>query len=126
GLNLGASFTDAPGGTAHWTFALANYNDQSGDVQVVIGKADATIHVTAYSVTYDAAAHTATGTATGVAGVNLANLLNLSGTMHTNAGSYATDPWTFAGDTNYNAASSTIADSIAKADATVSVNGYSG
>ena len=36
-------------------------------------------------VTYDAAPHTATGTATGVLGENLSGL-DLSGTTHTNAG----------------------------------------
>ena len=54
---------------------------------IVINKADATITVTPYSVTYNAVAHTATGTATGVLGESLAGL-DLSGTTHTNAGNY--------------------------------------
>ena len=43
GLDLGASFTNVPGGTAHWTFAdvTGNYNDTAGDVAIVISKADA-------------------------------------------------------------------------------------
>ena len=42
-LNLGATFTDVPGGTANWTFTGGtNYNDQSGDAAIIISKADAT------------------------------------------------------------------------------------
>jgi hypothetical protein len=87
-------------------------------------KADAVIVVTPYSVTYSGTAHTATGTATGVESptpVDLSSLLDLSGTTHTNAGSYATDPWTFAGNTNYNATSGTVSDNIAKADTTATI-----
>ena len=43
GLDLGASFTNVPGGTA--TLGLhrchGNYNDTAGDVAIVISKADA-------------------------------------------------------------------------------------
>ena len=36
-LNLGGTFTDAPGGTAHWTFTGGtNYNDKSGNVAIDI------------------------------------------------------------------------------------------
>ena len=125
--HLGASFTNVPGGTAHWTFSDANYNDQSGDVAIDISKANAVISVTPYSVTYDGTSHTATGTATGVGGVDLGSDLNLTGTTHTNAGTYASDGWSFHDATgNYNDASGTVNDSIAKADASVSVNGYTG
>src|SRR5207249_4957069 len=45
-LALGSSFTNAPGGTAHWVFTGgANYNNQSGDVDIVINKADAVVTV---------------------------------------------------------------------------------
>ena len=61
-LNLGASFTNAPGGTANWSFTGgANYNDKSGSVAIVINKADAACTVTGYTGTYDAMAHGATG-----------------------------------------------------------------
>src|SRR5439155_22913628 len=94
GLNLGVTFMDVPGGTASWSFAGGtNYNNQSGTAAIVITKANATITVTAYSVTYDGSAHTATGSATGVGGVDLSGLLNLGGTTHTNAGSYNGDAW---------------------------------
>src|SRR5204862_313073 len=78
-----------------------------------------------YSVTYDGAAHTATGTATGVLGETLSGL-SLSGTTHTNAGSYASDPWTFTDSTgNYNNASGTVNDEIATANATIADTLYS-
>src|SRR5439155_934549 len=88
GLNLGASFTNVPGGIAHWTFTGGtNYKDQSGDAAIVINKANPIISVTPYSVTYDASSHTATGSAKGVKGESLAGLA-LSGTAHTNADTY--------------------------------------
>ncbi|MEM4663074.1 MAG: hypothetical protein QXM75_03560, partial [Candidatus Diapherotrites archaeon] len=38
GLDLGATFTNVPGGTANWTFTdvTGNYNDDSGSVEIVI------------------------------------------------------------------------------------------
>jgi|GEM_PF-2971855 len=84
-------------------------------------KGTGTITVTPYSVPYNGAAHTATGTATGARGEDLSGLLNLSGTTHTNAGTYNGDAWSFAGDANNNAASGTVNDIIAKANQTISV-----
>jgi hypothetical protein len=92
-----------------------NYNAASGTVDDAIAKANAAIAVTPYNVIYDGNAHTATGTATGVIGENLASELNLSGTTHTDAGTYNGDVWSFAGDKNYNAAMGTVDDAIAKA-----------
>ncbi len=87
------------------------------------------IHVTAYTsatTTYDATSHTATGTVTGVdaGGTAAGTSLNLSGTTHTNAGTYNNDPWTFSGGTNYYDASGTVNDSIAKATAMITVTKY--
>ena len=67
GLNLGASFTNVPGGTAHWTFSdqSGNYNDKDGNVEITIEKANATCTVTGYDVIFDNASHTATGTCVG-------------------------------------------------------------
>ncbi len=43
-LNLGATYKDAPGGTAHWTFTGGtNYKDRSGDVSITISKARLTV-----------------------------------------------------------------------------------
>ena len=99
-----------------WLFGgNINYNPAGGVVSDSIARTDATISVSGYDLTYNGLAHTATGVATGVNGENLSSLLNLSGTTHTNAGTYASDVWTFAGNTNYNADSGTAADHIAKA-----------
>ncbi|MBA3882703.1 MAG: hypothetical protein H0X73_08315, partial [Chthoniobacterales bacterium] len=128
GLDLGDSFTNVLGGTANWSFAAStNYNGQSGTAAIVINKANATIVVTPYSVTYNGAAHTATGKATGVGGAtDILSGLDLGGTTHTAAGTYATDPWSFTDVTgNYNDASGTTSDSIAKANATIVVTPYS-
>ena len=86
------------------------------DGTLTINKANAVIVVTPYDVIYDGNPHTATGTATGVESptpANLSGLLNLSGTTHTDPGSY-TDTWTFAGNVNYASASGTITDVIAQ------------
>jgi probable HAF family extracellular repeat protein len=92
---------------------------------LTVGKVNASINVTPYSVTYNGTAHTATGSAKGVLGETLAGL-NLSGTTHTAAGTYATDPWTFTDSTgNYNNTSGAVGDSIAQAKATITVTPYS-
>ena len=51
-LDLGAKFTNVPGGTATWSFAgNGNYNAQSGSVLITINKADATVTVNGVTVT---------------------------------------------------------------------------
>ncbi|HSC53241.1 MAG TPA: T9SS type A sorting domain-containing protein [Phnomibacter sp.] len=133
GVNLGSllhvastTYTNVPGGLVHWTFdGDDNYNATSGDAMVTITKADPTISVTGYDVPYDATAHTATGTATGVLAEALAGL-DLSGTTHTTGGTY-TDSWSFTDVTgNYNDKSGTVSDKISKVNASISVTGYSG
>jgi hypothetical protein len=114
GLDLGASFTNVPGGTANWTFtdATGNYNNASGSVPVDISKADATVSVSGYTGVYDAAAHGATGTATGVGGVTLAGL-DLGASFTNVPGGTAN--WTFTDGTgNYNNASGSVAVDISK------------
>ncbi|PYL38622.1 MAG: hypothetical protein DMF34_06300, partial [Verrucomicrobia bacterium] len=128
GLDLGGT-THANAGTYTdtWTFTdgTGNYNDASSTVTDKIAKANATITVTAYDVSYDGNAHIATGSAKGINNVALSGL-NLSGTTHTNAGTY-TDTWTFSDPNgNYNDASSTVTDKISKADAVIDVKGYTG
>jgi hypothetical protein len=86
GLNLGASFTNVPGGTANWTFTdiTGNYKDQSGSVAIVINKADATCTVTGFSGPYDGLAHGATGSCTGVGGPSdVLTGLNIAPTTYT-------------------------------------------
>ena len=126
-LNLtGTTHTNAGTYTDTWTFTdpSGNYASASGTVTDTITKANATVNVTPYDVVYNGAAHSATATATGVAGVNLAADVNLSGTTHTNAGTY-TDTWTFTDPNgNYASASGTVTDTITKASATVNVTPY--
>jgi YDG domain/Kelch motif/Galactose oxidase, central domain len=121
----GTTHTDAGDFTDNWTFdGNENYNATSGTVHDHIEKANATVSVSPYSVTYNAVAHMATGTATGVGGVDLSAGLNLTLTTHTDAGDYPNDPWSFSGGVNYKDQSGTVHDHIDKADATVSVTGY--
>ena len=91
GLNLsGTTHTDVGPGIYHdtvtYTDATGNYKNATRFVKDYISKATATITVTGYAVVYNGAAHTATGTATGVGGVDLSAGLNLSGTTHTDVG----------------------------------------
>lgn len=112
-LNLGQSFTDAPGGTANWSFAgNAGYNAAEGTAAITIDRAEAVIAVAGYAGTYDGAAHGASGTATGVNGENLSGLLNLGASFTDVPGGTAN--WTFGG-TNYNPASGAAAITINKA-----------
>jgi hypothetical protein len=101
-------------------------DSQAISVTVTDVQYNATIVVTGYSVTYNGNSHTATGTATGVNSENLSAFLNLSSTTHTNAGTYTGDNWTFTANGDYNAANGTVNNSIDKADAIVSVSGYTG
>ncbi len=80
--------------------------------------------MTGYTGVYDGAAHGATGSATGVGGAALSGLV--LGDSFTNVPG-GTASWTFTDATgNYNNASGTAAIVITKADATVSVTGYTG
>jgi hypothetical protein len=124
GLDLsGTTHTNAGTYTDIWTFTdtTGNYNDASGTVTDNIDKANAVINVSSYNVNYNGAAHTATGTATGVGTDGILSGLILSGTTHTNAGTY-TDTWTFTDTTgNYKDASGTVTDNIDKVKLDMSV-----
>ena len=112
GLNLGATFTNVPGGTAHWTFAGGtNYNDQSGDVAIVINKADATVTVSGYTGIYDAAAHGATRHRHGRRRRRPRQPASTSARSFTNVPG-GTAHWTFTGGTNYNDQSGDVAITI--------------
>jgi MBG domain (YGX type) len=114
GLVINSAHTNAGTYTDSWTYTdpNGNYNSQTGIITDTIAKANASINVTPYSVTYDGNSHTATGVITGVNGVGLSGLTVSS--AHTNAGTYA-DSWVFSDTTgNYNNASGTITDAIAK------------
>jgi hypothetical protein len=101
----------------------------SATLDLTVAKANPTVVVTPYNVTFDGAAHSATITSiTGVNGETGATVGTVTlNTTHTDAGTYATDSWFFTGTANYNSIPNTsITDTIAKADATVSVAGYTG
>ena len=129
----GTPSTTAPANAGTYTvvatFASSDstYGNGTGQTTFTIGKADATVNVTPYTVTYNGAAHSATVTTiTGVDGQTGATVgaATLSST-HTNAGTFASDTWSFTGTANYNdIASTTITDTINKADATVVVTPY--
>src|SRR5438094_2815935 len=107
-LNLGASFTDVPGGTAHWTFAgNTNYAPASGDASVTITQASATVSVSGYTGIYDGHAHSATGSALGVTGEDLSTLLNLGASFTDVPG--GTAHWPFARNDDYAAAAGAAA-----------------
>ncbi|MCU1383320.1 MAG: hypothetical protein JWL71_2017, partial [Acidobacteria bacterium] len=107
-LHLGATFTNVPGGTVHWTFdGNTIYRASSGDATIAIAAVDATIQVTGFAGVEDGQPHGASGTATGVKGENLAGLLTLGSSFSNPPG--GTAHWTFAGNTNYKAASGDVA-----------------
>jgi hypothetical protein len=119
---LGASFTNAPGGTANWAFTdvTGNYLDANGSVEILIDKAAATINVNGTTVTYDGTAYGASGSATGVNGEALAGL-DL-GASFTNAPG-GTANWAFTDATgNYLDASGSAAIVIGQRAVTVTAN----
>lgn len=116
--NAGSAQTTSCSGAA-----ATNYTFKYVNGTVAVNKANATISVTPYSVTYDGNAHTASASAKGVRGEDLTSALNLSGTTHTNAGDYLSDGWSFTGGTNYNDATGTVHDAIAKATPQVTAAG---
>ena len=89
-----------------------------------ITKANATVVVTPYNVTYDGQSHTATvASITGVNGETGSTVGTVAlNTTHTAAGTYS-DSWSFTGGANYNdIAPTAITDQIAKADLTITAN----
>src|SRR5207302_1210716 len=116
-LNLGASFTDVPGGTAHWTFSgNTNYAPASGDATITITKATPTI-------TWNNPADIVYGTALGSTQLNATasiaggfsytpsggTLLNAGPNQSLLAGFTPTDT------TNYNATSKNVQINVLKA-----------
>jgi hypothetical protein len=113
--------TNAGSYSQAWSFSSnSNYSPVGGTLMFTIAKANATISVTPYSLTYDGTAHSAVGSATGVQGESLGGLA-LSATTHTNAGTFS-DSWSFSGGNNYNNIASTpITDVIGKASVTYTI-----
>ncbi|NOT23946.1 MAG: LEPR-XLL domain-containing protein [Nitrospiraceae bacterium] len=105
-------------------------NSTSLNITQTVNKATVTItgaglNGTGFFVTYDGAAHVATGTVKGIGGVVIGQAT--SSTPHTNAtpGLYG-DTLTYAGDANYKAASKVVQSYILKATPTIIGNGLNG
>jgi Bacterial Ig-like domain (group 3)/Kelch motif/Galactose oxidase, central domain len=119
------SITAVYSGDANFNATNFDTASTANTLAQVVNKADAVIKVTPYNITYDGNSHSAGGTATGVFNETLSGL-DLSGTTHTNAGTYY-DKWVFTDVTgNYNNATATITDVISQASAMIVVNGFSG
>jgi hypothetical protein len=103
------------------TGSITNSNGTLSGGQMV-NKANATVVVTPYSGTYDGQAHTATYTITGVNGETADTVGTITlNTTHTNAGTYASDSWSFTGAADYNnIASTAITDTISPETLTIS------
>ena len=98
------------------------------DRSFTIHKANATIVVNPYDIVYNGESHTATLVSiTGVNGESdeVVGNVDLSGTVHTNAGQYSKDQWLFIGTQNYNETSGSIENHIAKASITAQAGGGS-
>ena len=128
GLDLGASFTDVPGGTADWTFtdASGNYNDDSGSVAIVIAGMDTVTTVTcpAGPFTYDGTAQTPCTAEVAIPGFPPAPIAVFY-TANTNAGT-ATASASFAGSSSYNPSSDSTTFVIGKADPVCAITGWTG
>ena len=112
--NAGSATADASWG------GDTNHTGNTGSGGFAINKADPSCSVTGYDVTYDANPHTATGSCAGVPDETTPlAAIDLSGTTHTNAGSYPSDPWSFTDVSgNYLNDSGTVADNIDQAEVT--------
>ena len=77
-----------------------NYNPATKTVKINVNKLNATVLVASYNGVYDGSPDGATGTATGVGGVDLSAGLNLGAQFINVPG--GTAHWTFSGGANYN------------------------
>jgi hypothetical protein len=100
----------------------ADYQLTYVSAYLTIEKATPSCEVTGYSLEYDREAHTASGICTGVLDEELAGL-DLSGTSHSDVGTYAGDLWSFTDVTgNYNDQNGTVDDEITKRFVTVNAD----
>src|SRR5262249_3344812 len=124
-LHLGPTAVHPGHYDVNWSFdGNTNYKSAGDTSTVDIAMADAHISINPFSGVYDGQAHGLTGSATGVQGEDLSTLLDL-GASQVHAGHYDVT-WSFAGNTDYNSATASSTIDIAKADATISVNPFSG
>ena len=97
-----------------------NYNPATKTVKINVNKLNATVLVASYNGVYDGSPDGATGTATGVGGVDLSAGLNLGAQFINVPG--GTAHWTFSGGANYNDQSGDILITITKRPVTVTAD----
>ena len=127
-LDLGASFTNVPGGTADWIFTGDfNHENASGSVAIDITQGASTVTVTCPpSVVYNTLAQepcTAEATGVGMSPVDVTDSLVYSNNI--NAGT-ATVEASWDGDNNHIGSTGSGSFTIEKADASCSISGYTG
>ena len=115
--SAGHTITITTGGSCMITASQSGNSNYDAATDVVrpltISRTAASIIINDYSDVYDGHAHGASGSATGVGGEDLTNLLSLGATFATVPGGIA--HWTFAGDTNYAPAGGDATITITKA-----------
>src|SRR5437762_13831923 len=80
-----------------------SYATSNGTASLTVGKANATVVVSAYNVSYDGQPHTASvASITGVCAETGATggTVDVSNTMRANAGTYSSETWIFTGTAN--------------------------
>src|SRR6185503_673021 len=117
--------TNAGTATAGYEFlGDQNHTGSTDSTTFEIEKAEPVCTITGYSVNYDTNSHTATGECLDVNDDPLAGL-DLSGTTHTDAGSYV-DSWNYTDATgNYNDDSGTVNDSIGTVNLSITASSTS-
>lgn len=113
----GSTITITGGGSCSVTASQAGNSNFNAATDVTrsftINRATAVITVNGYNGTYDGNAHGATGSATGVSSEDLSSLLSLGASFTNVPGGTAN--WAFAGNSNYNPDSGSVAIVITKA-----------
>jgi len=123
-LNLGGTFTNVPGGIAHWVFAgNANYAPASGNATITITTASSTTTVTCPASETYTGAPIAPCSVT-VTGANLSLTPTANYANNTNVGT-ATASYTYAGDANHDGSNDSKTFEITRANATISITPYS-
>ncbi|MFZ0061836.1 MAG: YDG domain-containing protein [Pyrinomonadaceae bacterium] len=123
GLDLGASFTNVPGGTANWTFTdvTGNYNDAAGTAAIVINQASSIVTVTCPGTapTYTGVAQTpctAEANGAGMSPLDVTASLIYGSNIHVGT---ATADGSWLGDINHTGDTGSATFEIAKATLTI-------
>lgn len=126
-LDLGASYTDVPGGSADWTYSGdTNHESDSGTVTIEISQAPSTVTVSCGGpYTYTGLAQTpCTATASGVGMTDIDVTVSIVYSDNTNAGTASADA-SWDGDTNHTGSVGSSSFTIDPAVLTVTVDNKS-